>query len=163
MRRAIRHALVAMLLATAGVASTSASGEPELEGVYAVVGVNPDGSEYRGFVHMVRHSETLLVSWVFPHTSDEGVVFVQASVGIGIVSNGALAVSYYTARTAGVAIYRIEEDGKRLAGRWTVVGDGGAVHTETLTRLAGAVPEPVEADPPAPPRRSTPAKESLSL
>jgi len=163
MRRAIRHTLAAVLLATAAAAGTPVSGEPNLEGVYAAAGVNPDGSEYRGFVHLLRHGDTFLVSWIFPQTSGEAVVFVPASVGIGIVSNGVLAVSYYTARTAGVVVYRIEEDGKRLAGRWTVVDDGGAVHTETLTRLARAVPQPVEGDPPPPPRRPNLIGKNLSL
>jgi hypothetical protein len=162
MYRAIHHAVLAILLAT-GAAATPASEEAELEGVYAAVGVNPDGSEYRGFVLMVRQDETFLMTWMFPRESGEAVVFVPASAGVGIVSDRVLAVSYYTARTTGVVIYRIEEDGKRLAGRWTVVGDGGAVHTETLTRMAGAALQPVEADPPPPPKRPNPVGSGLSL
>ena len=152
----IRSALVAILAATAGVAATPVSGDVELEGMYAAAGVNPDGSEYRAFVHIVRHGESFIVSWMFPQRSGESVVLEPASVGIGIVSGGALAVSYYTTRMSGVVIYRIEDEGKRLDGKWTLVGDGGAVHTETLTRLPGGALEPVDADPPldqAPRRR----------
>jgi hypothetical protein len=76
-----------------------------------------------------------------------------------------LAVSYYSARSAGLVIYRIEDAGKRLAGRWTVVGARGVVQTETLTRLPGEALQPVEVDPPPPPRRrpSRGADTSLSL
>jgi hypothetical protein len=167
MRRTLRSVIVALVLAAAGMAATPAAGEPELEGVYGAVGVNPDGSEYRAFVHIVRHGESFIVSWMFPAVSGEVVVFKPTSVGIGIANGGMLAVSYYTARMAGVIIYRIEEDGKRLAGQWTVVGEGGVIHAETLTRLPGVTPPPVEAEPPldrAPRRRpSAGSVTSLSL
>jgi hypothetical protein len=152
----MRSALLAILLATAGAAATPAPGESGLEGMYAAAGVNPDGSEYRAFVHIVRHGESFIVRWMFPQLSGEVVVLQPASVGIGIVNGGVLAVSYYTARSSGVVIYRIQDDGERLDGQWTVVGDSGAVHVETLTRLPRGALQPVEVDPPldqAPRRR----------
>lgn len=152
----LRSALLAVLVATAGVAATPAPGDVDLEGMYDAAGVNPDGSEYRAFVRIVRHGESFIVSWMFPQRSGEGVVLEAASVGIGLVNSGTLAVSYYTTRVSGVVIYRIEDNGKRLDGKWTLVGNGGAVHTETLTRLPGGALEPVDVDPPleqAPRRR----------
>jgi hypothetical protein len=166
MGRTVRFALLAILLATAGVAATTpAPGEFELEGLYAAAGVNPDGSEYRGFVHIARNGESFIVSWMFAQRSGEVVVLKPTSVGIGIVSSGVLAVSYYTARMSGVVIYRIEDDGKRLDGQWTVVGDGGAVHAETLTRLPGSALQPVEGDPPVnqAPKRRPPARSGNAL
>jgi hypothetical protein len=156
MGRAMRYALVALMLATIGVAATPAGG-PELEGMYIAQGTNPDGSDYQGFVQIARRGESLLVTWIFPQASGEVVVFRLASTGVGILSSGMLAVSYYSTQAAGVVVYHIEEDGKRLAGRWTVAGDDGAVHIETLTRLPGHASQPAEADPPrdeAPKRRA---------
>jgi hypothetical protein len=149
-----------MILAMIGGAGIPAAGEPELDGMYEARGTNPDGSEYQGFVQIARRGESFLVTWIFPQAaSDEVVVFRLTSAGVGIVSSGMLAVSYYSKQVAGVAVYRIEEDGKRLAGRWTVAGADGAVHIETLTRLAGQASQPIEADPPRDeaPRRRAPA------
>jgi hypothetical protein len=153
----MRYAVVAMILATIGVAATPAAGEPELEGMYTARGTNPDGSQYEGFVQIARRGESFLVTWVFPQVSDETVVLRLTSTGVGFVGGAMLAVSYYGRQVAGVVIYRVEEDGKRLAGRWTAAGNDGAVHIETLTRLPGQASQPVEGDPPrdeAPKRRA---------
>jgi hypothetical protein len=159
MRGTLASVFLAVVMATAGAAATFAASGPELEGVYAAAGVNPDGSEYRGLVHIVRHGESFVVSWMFPRVSGEEVVFETVSVGIGIASTGMLAVSYFTARMAGVVLYQIGDGGNRLAGHWTVVGEGGALQTETLTRLPGQAPQPVEADPSpeSTPKRQVPA------
>jgi hypothetical protein len=164
MARAVRqHVLLAVLLATAGVAASPVPVVPDLEGMYVANGMNPDGTEYRGFVQIVKHGESFVVSWMFPAASGEVIVFEPASIGIGIVNSGMLAVSYYSARLSGVVLYRIEEDGKRLAGYWTVAGEAGIVQTETLIRLPRNPSEPVETEPPTQGAPRPPVKTWKSL
>jgi hypothetical protein len=120
----------------------AAGADTELAGMYALNGTNPDGTQYRGFVHIAHRGESLMVSWMFPKNSDGKMVLVANSVGVGIVSDGMLAVSYYGSGAAGIVLYRIEEDGHRLAGHWTVAGQNGKVYSETLIRLPWEVMEP---------------------
>lgn len=150
MGRLVRFTLV--LIGVAGMAAvSSAAGEPELVGTYAADGVNPDGSQYHAIVHISRRGESFLVSWLFP-TDAEPIRLVPSSVGVGVASGGMLAVSYYTPQTSGVVVYRIEDEGKRLTGRWAFVGDDGTVRDETLTKLPEvSTPPPATPDPPAPP------------
>ena len=65
MTRAVRHVLLAMILATISVAVTPAAGEPEVAGVYIASGLNPDGSQYRGVVHIARLGQSVVVRWIF--------------------------------------------------------------------------------------------------
>lgn len=143
--------LVAFVVACATPAG-AVGVEPELQGVYASEGLNPDGSTYRGVVVIVRHGETFLMAWMFPKAEGESVVLVPKSAGIGIVGGGMFAVSYYSGEVAGVVMYQIESGGERLAGRWAVAGSDGAVFTETLTKLPGPAVAP-ETGPSLPPVR----------
>ena len=120
----------------------AAGADTELAGMYALNGTNPDGTQYRGFVHIAHRGESLVVSWMFPKNSDGKMVLVANSVGVGIVSDGMLAVSYYGSGAAGIVLYKIEEAGHRLAGHWTVAGQNGNVYSETLLRLPWEVVEP---------------------
>jgi hypothetical protein len=77
-----------------------------------------------------------------------------------------LAVSYHSADRAGVVMYRIESDGQRLAGRWTVAGDDGTVYPETLTKLPREAVESELGNPPekqTPPKKTTPSRRDGSL
>jgi hypothetical protein len=148
MNRALRYVLSSVIAVGWAIVPATVAGDPEPSGLYEANGVNPDGTQYRGFVHIVRRGESFLVSWIFPQDSPEANGFGLTSVGVGILSDGVLAVSYYGARSAGVAVYRIDEDGKHLAGHWTVAGEDGSVHAETLTRLPARPPEPLDAVPP---------------
>jgi hypothetical protein len=140
MRRAARFALLPIVLGSL-VAAPAAAAEPlELAGLYALSGVNPDGTEYRGLVHIEKQRDSFLVSWIFPRGGS--LPNEPTSVGVGIQSGATFAVSYYSASMAGLVVYRIEEDGQRLDGEWTSVDEDGVVHAETLTRLPDAEPAP---------------------
>ena len=151
-------ARLAILLVSAFVIPAVAVAEPDLDGVYASRGINPDGSEYHGAVHILRHGDRFIVTWMSPRAAGEGLLLELTSVGVGILSGGTLAVSYVAGATVGIAVYEIGQDGQ-LAGRWTTAGDDN-VHSETLTKLPKPVPdEPAAADPPGlstPPRRRAP-------
>ena len=121
--------LVLLLAGLAGLSAPSArmADLPDLAGTYSCDGVNPAGRPYRGVVEIVRMDDTFHLRWTFPQESD-------AALGIGIISNGVLAVSYYGGAAAGVVVYKIEE-GNKLIGDWTIVGADGGVFHETLKRI----------------------------
>jgi hypothetical protein len=114
-----------------------------LEGTYAAQGSNPDGSEYHAVVTITRRGETFMVAWLFPHLAGEEIVLVLKSAGVGLMSGGMLAVSYYGQDATGVALYQIEGGGARLVGRWVAANGEGAPQVETLTRLAVPSAAPV--------------------
>jgi hypothetical protein len=150
MNRTLISALaIAVIAHASGLAARAGEDVPAVGGIYLSKGLNPDGSAYAGLVEIVAHGESYLVSWIFPRSQEEAVVLVPTSVGVGIMTGEMLAVSYYGQRMSGVILYRIEEQGRRLAGRWVVAGDGGDVYSETLTRLPSTAPEPGLANPPA--------------
>jgi hypothetical protein len=151
------------------LAPNLAAAEHEIVGMYLAKGLNADGSEYRGLVHIVQRGESFVVSWTSLKMSAEVVVLKPVWVGLGILSEGMLAVSYFSPDTAGVAVYRIEENGHRLAARFTAAGEDGAVHSETLTRLPDdesgpesesdlSEPSNQRSAPAAPPARKTRAR-----
>jgi len=150
-------ALVTVVLAALlGFASPALAQEPDdidITGIYRCDGVNPQGRPYRGMVEIVRMNDAFQLRWTFPQSSD-------ASLGIGIVSNGVLAVSYYGGDTAGVVVYKINEN-KPMVGEWTLVGSEGGVFQETLTRMPGHGPggdtPPSERAPRRPPTLGDPA------
>lgn len=124
--------------------------ELDITGVYICDGVNPEGNPYRGVVEIVRTQDTFHLRWTFPQTDD-------VALGIGIVSNGVLAVSYYGGAMVGVVVYKVG-DGKKMVGEWTLAGVAGKVYSETLTKVSdGGVTEPVH--PPVPqPHQPQPPK-----
>ena len=145
MRFAARLAVFLVLLAS--LPQPAAASEPQLEGVYSLTGVSPDGATYRGLVKIVRRGESFVVSWMVPRVVGETVVATILSAGVGVAKGEMLAVSYYGQDTTGVVLYRIEEGGQRLLGEWVSASDnGGAVHSETLTKLPAAL---VPVSPPA--------------
>lgn len=159
MRFAARFALVLILLAS--LPQPAAAGEPQLDGMYALTGVNPDGSVYRGFVKIVSRGESVLVSWIFPRISGETVVATIMSVGVGVAKGEMVAVSYYGQDATGVVLYHIEAGGQRLTGEWVSAGDdSGAVHSETLTKLPAA-PASVSPPPTESGKRTLPSRPVL--
>ena len=160
MRFAARFAWLLVLLA--GFPLAAAAGEPQLEGMYSLTGLNPDGSEYRGVVKIVRRGESFLVSWIFPRVSGETVVATITAVGVGLAKGETLAVSYYGQDAAGVVLYHIEEGGQRLTGEWVSANDAsGAVQSETLTKLP-AEPAPVSPGPTEREKRTRPSRPVLT-
>jgi hypothetical protein len=155
-RFALSMIAAAALLLTA---PPRAAAQETLDGMYASRGVNPDGTEYRGVVRIIRQGDRFVVSWMAPRAiAGEKLLLDLTSIGVGILSNGTLAVSYYTPGMLGIVVYRIEADG-RLDGQWTLVGDDGAVRSETLTKLPPGVVAPAEGEPPpsqAPSQRDQP-------
>ena len=121
-------AVVLMLLASTGGPQQAAAQEEKpaigVAGVYMCEGQNPDGSPYKGIVEIVKFRDSFLVRWTLP----EDVTVI----GVGIESNGVLAVSYFGG-APGVIVYRT--DGNRLLGEWTMGGTNGGVFKETLTRI----------------------------
>lgn len=156
MRRTVRYALLLIVLAVAALPHARAQAEPQLGGVYSSDGVNPDGSDYHGLVRIVPRGDSFIVQWMSPgrRASNEVVVMIPTSIGVGIASDATLSVSYYSHGGAGIVVYRIEEDGQKLTGRWAVAGDDGMVYSETLTKLPGELQEPATLDPPADPAPS---------
>jgi hypothetical protein len=123
----IRLTLVLLVVAAFGAPLTnSAQTAPPITGVYAAEGTNSDGRGYRALVLIREHEDAFRVQWLFPSR--------RAVAGLGILNGDVLAVSYFGS-TPGIVAYEIEGD--RLVGRWTVVGAGGELWTETLTRIPG--------------------------
>ena len=157
--------LVLAMVAVAGLCASHAHlAEPvpavvpavDLVGVYVCDGINPQGRPYRGIVEIVKTDETFRLKWTFPQSDD-------TALGIGIVSNGVLAVSYYGGALVGVVVYKIDE-GRKMFGEWTVAGANGGVFKETLTKLPGYGQLPDDRDhrprdhPQKPPLRGDPSK-----
>src|SRR5215510_646369 len=109
--------------------------ESDLEGTYVASGVRPDRSRYRTVVQIATYGESFLVMTMVADTSEEGLQPMLASIGIGVLNGGVLAVCDYSPDTARVVAYRIEEGGRRLVARWTFVDGDGTVSEETLTKL----------------------------
>ncbi|MGE3578725.1 MAG: hypothetical protein AB7I25_09715 [Vicinamibacterales bacterium] len=130
--RALVAVFLAVLFLSVLPAHAQAPEDVDITGVYRCDGVNPQGKAYRGMVEIVRMNDAFQLRWTFPQSSD-------AALGIGIISNGVLAVSYYGGDLAGVVVYKINDD-KPMVGEWTVIGSEGGVFRETLTRLPGHGP-----------------------
>src|SRR5262245_4673696 len=112
--------LVAPMRATAEDAS-----EKDFTGVYSCEGTNPDGKAYVGVVEILKTEQTYLVRWTMPNNTQV--------MGVGIFSNGVLAVSYFGGAPA-LVVYSTTADGK-LDGKWTMGGAEGLVFKEVLTRM----------------------------
>lgn len=109
------------------VAPDSLSGQAfDLAGIYSCEGVGANGDSYKGVVEIEKNQDSYRVRWALQST--------QVQVGLGIVSGDVLAVSYYGPGDTGIVVYRIEA-GERLVGRWTAVGGGGVVYSETLKKM----------------------------
>ena len=113
--------VILALFASMAVATEHAA-ENDLTGVYSCEGRNPDGSPYAGIVEIVKVQDTYLVRWTL--STDSQVV------GVGIVSGGALSVSYFGGSPA-LVVYSVTTVG-RLDGKWTMGGAEGSVFSETL-------------------------------
>lgn len=131
---------------------TPAPAAETLVGVYECQGVNPDGTTYQGVVEITQLGGTFRVLWTL---SDQSQV-----LGVGILSNGVFAVSYWGGAPA-IVVYKI--DGNRLVGEWTMGGKEGQMYSETLTKVEGDHPLlTVPPDPSPSPQRRLESKPKLS-
>jgi hypothetical protein len=135
MRRALLHVIPMMALVGVFAAPSPALAEPELEGTYLARGVNPDGSAYRLVVQIAKLGESFLVTTMIPDAPGEMLQMKLVAIGIGILNGEVLSVGDYSPDAARVMSYRIEDGGRRLAGRWTYIDGDGTVYEETLTKL----------------------------
>jgi hypothetical protein len=136
--RAVKFLIAALLVAVLPLGATAAENAP-LEGVYAWKGVDVDGESIGGLVHVIRHGDSFLIAWLL-HPDDP----LPAAVGIGVAAEGMLAVLFYGPLTDAVVLYRIEDGGHRLVGRWVAVGGDGVVYPDVLTRLPDEMPSAAE-------------------
>ena len=155
MTRKHRFALPLLVFTTIVGVVPAGGSEPALQGVYISRGGGPEGVEHHGVVSIEPHGDGFLVLWMAAGAEGETVVLVPAATGIGLADGGVLAVSYFTPNGSGVVLYRIEDEGRRLAGRWIVAGGNGTAYPEILTKIPGDVPV---SPPSSPPDQPTPTK-----
>lgn len=148
----------ALLVALGSLGAIAApDAEPDLVGTYRCDGVNPDGTKYRGVVEIAKIRDTFRIRW----TLDDAAI-----MGVGILSDGVFAVSYFGGAPA-VVLYRV--DGTSLVGKWTMGGIEGAVYAETLTKTSSEEPSLRGPNPhqhrqqPAPSREPTKPGETIKL
>ena len=100
--------------------------EIDISGTYRCVGTNPDGTQYRGVVEIVKNEGTYRVTWMVGNH--------MTSIGIGLVRNGNFTVSYVAGGNLGIIVYRIQK-GPQLVGEWTMLGADPDLFPETLTKI----------------------------
>src|SRR5262245_2852892 len=131
----VRSILLGVVLVTlAGPIGIKAdeTSEKDFTGVYSCEGTNPDGRAYVGIVEILKTQGTYLVRWTMPNDTQV--------MGVGIFTNGVLAVSYFGGAPA-IVVYSTTTDG-RLDGKWTMGGAEGLVFTETLTKMPEGQQQP---------------------
>ena len=147
MIRAILSGLIVVALASSfSLTAEEETSEKDFTGVYSCEGTNPDGRPYVGVVEILKVEGTYLVRWTMPNDTQV--------MGVGIFSNGVLAVSYFGGAPA-LVVYSTTTDG-RLDGKWTMGGAEGLVFKETLTKMP-------EGQPHQPAKRPTPSRRRLEL
>jgi hypothetical protein len=136
---------VGPLVGFAAATPAAADAAIGLPGVYDCQGTGADGKGYRGAVIIEPDGNRFLVQW---YISAE-----LTAVGLGIREGDMLAVSFFSADSGGIVLYRI--DGERLVGHWSAPLTDGQVFEETLTRVANppssSSPAPPSASPSGPP------------
>ncbi len=108
-------------------------------------------------MQLARRGDSFVVTWMIAQATPEELVLVPSAVGIGVVDAGVLAVSYYASQMSGIVLYRIEDGGRLLIGRWAIAGADGAAYTETLTRFAEDA-DPASLEPPQEAKPRPPVK-----
>jgi len=146
MIRAILFGAVIVALAGSFGLTAEETSEKDFTGVYSCEGTNPDGRPYVGLVEILKVEGTYLVRWTMPNDTQV--------MGVGIFSNGVLAVSYFGGAPA-LVVYSSTTDG-RLDGKWTMGGAEGLVFKETLTKMPDGQPH-------QPIKRPSPSRRRLEL
>ena len=133
MTTAVRYLTAVLLCVSVTTTVEGGAADWPLQGLYRADGVDAAGAPYRALVQITRFGDSYLVSWTFAHpaqTLDE-----PDRIGVGIACRGMFAVSYFSEDFAGVVLYEIEREDRRLVGQWTGAGGDGVLRAETLTRL----------------------------
>lgn len=156
MTNARRFLVPTMAVVALGLVPLSSAAQPAFDGIYIARGLNSEGHQYRRAVEIARDGDGYSVSWVEMRVTDEALILEPTWFGVGIATGATLSVSFVAGETFGIVVYEAGQDGE-LSGRWRVVGDDGAVHSETLTRLPDPRPEPAEVDPRDEPKRPPPS------
>ena len=98
------------------VAASANADTLALSSHYSAVGVNPDGSKYKGAVSVkIISDSTFAIEWTIG-----GVIYK----GFGMRRNDALAATYMINGEPGLVIYQVE--GNELDGLWSVRGENGS-------------------------------------
>ena len=163
MTPALRIALFVAVPVAVAAAGRPVATEVQLDGMYLSTGINPDGGEFDGFVHIERHADSFRVTWLMEQTEGDTILLVPTGVGTGIVHGGMLAVSFHDSGMDGIGLFHIEDEGGWLAGRWTLVGGDGGTYPEVLARLPADVPPPMRGDQPDEERSPAPQQIHSSI
>jgi len=148
MRRLLFHLLPVIVIATAITIPLSAAdtapvpaADTALEGTYVISGLHANG--HNVLVRIAAYGDCFLVVTMAGDPAGEWPPAI-ASIGIGILQAGVLAVSDYGPDMARVVAYRIEDSGRRLVARWTFVDGDGTVNVQTLTKVPDNVDIPTD-------------------
>ncbi len=123
--RSVGLSILALVLCLS-IPAQAAGAEVDISGTYRCVGTNPDGTQYRGVVEIVKNEGTYRVTWMVGRH--------MTSIGIGLVRDGNFTVSYVADGNLGIIVYRIQK-GPQLVGEWTMLGADPDLFPETLTKL----------------------------
>lgn len=96
---------VIALIATGAVPASSA-GQPAFEGVYIARGVDAEGNQYRRAVDIERHGDRFTVTWVAAEMVGQAVILEPTWVGVGIVIDDTLSVSFVAEDAIGIIVRR---------------------------------------------------------
>ena len=146
MTRVRRFALPLMVIAVVGAMPPSLFAQRAFEGVYIASGADSAGNKYQRAVEIERHGDRYIVSWVSARLIGEALVLEPTWIGVGIVTDEALSVSFVADYAMGIMVYRFGPNGQ-LSGRWTLEGDDEEICSETLTPLPDVPPVPAAAEP----------------
>jgi hypothetical protein len=151
MTRVRRFALPLMAVAAMSAMPSPLFAERVFEGIYIASGKDSAGNEYQRAVEIERHGDRFIVTWVSARLIGEALVLEPTWIGVGIVTDDILSVSFVGEDAMGIMVYRFGPNGQ-VAGRWTLEGEDEVICAETLTPLPDVLPLPAAVDPPQEPR-----------
>jgi len=146
MNRVRRFALPLMAVAAMSVMPSPLFAERVFEGVYIASGKDAAGNQYQRAVEIERQGDRFIVTWVSARLVGEALVLEPTWIGVGIVTDDILSVSFVADYAMGIMVYRFSPNGE-LAGRWTLEGDDEVICSETLTPLDDVLSARTAVDP----------------
>jgi len=146
MNRVRRFALLLMVVAAMSAMPSTLFAERAFEGVYIASGRDSAGNAYQRAVEIERYGDRFVVTWVSARLVGEALVLEPTWIGVGIVTDDILSVSFVADYAMGIMVYRFGPNGQ-LAGRWTLESDDAVICSETLTPLDDVLSAPTAVDP----------------